>query len=291
MKTMAEEDQTTFATAVADEFPYGSWLVGIVLDLTLNHKTWKKNPYLYACLLGWNDGSYSLRDTAFRICMELWLYICVTKVVQDKDLLDQVCRVFRIDQCTLRLTWKLHKLDFDSDGEAVRKMEGAGGTIDYHIVAIVKGDSGNAQYDLGYRYVYHTTHWGQNTYPSDRKLSPCTHALVVPGYIKHLIEPVRSAVRKSWLELSKRKCGHPAYTYKSRLENHHAVVSAALSVGGASASTHSCGSPIDAASAGTNPRDWQFPSCPTTHHSLPSIAFSPSLISAGWCAYRNLQKK
>ena len=104
MKTIAEEDQTTFATAVADEFPYGSWLVGTVLDLTLNHKTWKKNPYLYASLLGWNEGSYSLRGTAFRICMELWLYTCVTKVVQDKDLLDQVCRVFRIDQCTLRLT-------------------------------------------------------------------------------------------------------------------------------------------------------------------------------------------
>ena len=132
-------------------------------------------------------------------------------------------------------------------------MKGAGGTVDYHIVAIVTGDNGNAQYDL--RYVYHTTHWGQNTYPSDGKLSPCTRVLVVPGYIKHSMEPVHSAVRRSWLELSKRKCGHPAYTDISRLENHHAVVSAALSVGGASASTHSCGSPIDEASAGTNLRD------------------------------------
>ena len=185
--------------------------------------------------------------------MELLLYTCVTKIVQDKHLLEQVCREFRIGQCILTLAWKLHKLDFDSDGAVVRKMEGAGGRVDYHIVAIVKGDNGNTQHDLG--YVYHTTHWRQNTYPSDGKLSPCTRALVVPGYIKHSIELARSAVRRSWLELSKRKCGHPAYTYISRLENHHAVVSAALSVGGASASTHSCGSPIDEASAGTNPRD------------------------------------
>ena len=73
---------------------------------------------------------------------------------------------------------------------------------------------------------------------------------------------MRSAVGRSWLELSKHKCGHPRYTHISRLENHHAVVSAALSVGGACASTNSCGSPIDEASTGTNPRDWQFPDMP-----------------------------
>ena len=85
--------------------------------------------------------------------------------------------------------------------------------------------------------------------------------MVVPGY-KQLIKPVRSAVGTSWLELSKHKCGHPRYTRISRLENHHAVVSAALSVGGACASTNSCGSPIDEASTGTNPRDGQFPDMP-----------------------------
>ena len=47
-KTMAEQDQTTFTKAVATEFPYGKRLVGIILDLTLNHKTWNQNPYLYA---------------------------------------------------------------------------------------------------------------------------------------------------------------------------------------------------------------------------------------------------
>ena len=73
---------------------------------------------------------------------------------------------------------------------------------------------------------------------------------------------MRSAVGRSWLELSKHKCGHPRYTHISRLENHHAVVSAALSVGGACASTNSCGFPIDEASTGTNPRDWQFPDMP-----------------------------
>ena len=141
-------------------------------------------------------------------------------------------------------------------------------------MAIVKGDDGNAQYDLG--YVYHTTHWGQNTYPSDGKLSPCTRALVVPGY-KHLIEPVRSAVGRSWLELSKHKGGHPAYTYISRPENHQDVVSAALSVGEASASTNSCGSPVDEASTGTNPRDWQFPDMPN-HASQDTIDSVKSII-------------
>ena len=111
-KTMAEQYQTTFTKAVATEFPYGKRLVGIILDLTLNHKTWNQNPYLYACLLGWDESNYSLRDdTSFRMGMELLLYTCVTKVVQDKDLLDQVCRVFHTNQCTLRLAWKLHKLD------------------------------------------------------------------------------------------------------------------------------------------------------------------------------------
>ena len=86
--------------------------------------------------------------------------------------------------------------------------------------------------------------------------------MVVPGFIEHSIEPVRSAVRRSWLELSKRKCGHPAYTYISRLENHHAVVSAALSVGEASASTNPCGPPVDEASAGTNPCNWVWPPMP-----------------------------
>ena len=216
LKTMAEEDQTTFAKAVAHEFPFGSELVGIVLDLTLNHKTWKKNPYLYACLLGWNKSEYNYSlcdDTSFRMGMELLLYTCVTMVVQDKQLLEQVRRQFRTDQCTLTLAWKLHKLDIDSDGAVLRKMEGAGGRVDYHIVAIVKGDNGNTQYDLG--YVYHTTHWGQNTYPSDGKLSPCTRALVVPGH-GALIEPVRSAVGRSWLELSKHKGIHQDFTYASR---------------------------------------------------------------------------
>ena len=150
---MAEEDQTTFAKAVADVFPYGSWLVGIVLDLTLNHKTWKKNPYLYACLLGWNKGNYTLcDDSSFRMGMELLLYTCVTKVVQDKHLLKQVCHEFGNNQCTLTLAWKLHKLDVDSDGAVVREMQGAGGRVDYHIVAIVKGVDSSKQHDLGYVY-------------------------------------------------------------------------------------------------------------------------------------------
>ena len=159
-------------------------------------------------------------------------------------------------------------------------MEGAGGRVDCHIVAIVKGDNGNTQYDLG--YVYHTTHWGQNTYPSDGQLSPCTRALVVPGH-KDLKEHVLSAVGRSWLELSKHKGGHPTYTYIyiyiyiSRPEKHRAVVSAAHSVAEATASTNSCGSPVDEASTGTHPRKWQFPKMPN-HASQDTIDAIKSII-------------
>ena len=83
-------------------------------------------------------------------------------------------------------------------------MEGAGGRVDYHIVASVKRDDNISQYDLG--YVYHTTHWKQNTYPPAGPISPCTRALVVPGH-GALIDPVRSAVATSWLALSRHEGG------------------------------------------------------------------------------------
>ena len=155
-------------------------------------------------------------------------------------------------------------------------MEGAGGRVDYHIVAIVKGDNGNTQHDLG--YVYHTTHWRQNTYPSDGQLSPCTRALVVPGHIADLIEPIRSAVGRSWLELSKHKCGHPKYTYISRSENHRAVDSAAHSVAEATASTNSCGSPVDEASTGKHPQAWQFPIMPDQASKASIDAFKSIIV-------------
>ena len=221
----------------------------------MNHKKWKKNPYLYAYVLGTNGKLQCQHDTSFRIGMELLLYICVTMVVQDAHLLRKVREVFGTTRCTLSLVWELHKLDVDSGGSVVRKMEGAGGRVDYHIVATVRRGDEITQYDLG--YVYHTTHWKQNTYPPTGALSPCIRALVVPGHAA-LIEPVRSAVARSWLELSKHE-GSRGFTLLMRPQNHHDVVSAALSVGEASTSTNPCDPPDDEASAGTNSCDWVWP--------------------------------
>ena len=73
--------------------PFGTFLVGGVLNPTLNHNSWKKNPYLYVSLLWWNnEHGYTLSDDIpFRIGMELLLYTCVKKVMQDKHLLQKVC--------------------------------------------------------------------------------------------------------------------------------------------------------------------------------------------------------
>ena len=126
-------------------------------------------------------------------------------------------------------------------------------------MAIVKGVDSSKQYDLG--YVFHTTHWRQNTYPSDGTLSPCTRALIVPRYTP-LLDHVRSAIGRSWLELSKHKGNHQEYTYASRSKDHHDAVSVALCLDEASTSTNSCGAPVDEAPTGTNPCDWKFPDIP-----------------------------
>ena len=134
------------------------------------------------------------------------------------------------------MAWKLHKFDIDSDGTVVRKMEGAGGRIDYHIVVRVPRDGGIAHYDLG--HVYHTTHWRQNTYPPIGPLPPCTRALVVSGD-DTLLEALRSAVAKSWLALSRHEHGR-IFIHLSRDQKHPDEVCAGPSAAATFAGTSRC---------------------------------------------------
>ena len=199
LHTLPPEAHEQFARAVAQEFPRGEKICGLVMDVTVNHKNWKKNPYLYACILGTNGKLQCQHDTSFHMSMELLLYTCVNMVTENAQLLDKCRSVFDNPLCTCSLAWKLHKLDIDSDGSVVRKMEGVGGTIDYHIVASVSHDIGDVHHDLG--YVYHTTHWRENTYHPTGPLPSCTRALVVPGH-DALPQALRTAVAAAWLALS-----------------------------------------------------------------------------------------
>ena len=65
------------------------------------------------------------------------------------------CEVFGADSCSCILVWQLHKLDLDTDGSVVKKLEGAGGRIDYHIVAVCRFGVEVVHHDVG--YICHTT--------------------------------------------------------------------------------------------------------------------------------------
>ena len=151
--------------------------------------------------------------------------------------------------CTCSLAWKLHRYDIGSDGSVVRKIEGAVGRIDYHVVVSVPHDIGFMHYDLG--HVYHATDWKQNTYHPTGPLLPCTRALVVPGH-DVLQQALRTAVAASWLALSKHDNGRH-FCVLSRNQRHPDDVSCAL--------------PAAEASAGTNPCEWSFPPMPGTEAS------------------------
>ena len=101
--------------------------------------------------------------------------------------------------CTCSLAWKLHRYDIGSDGSVVRKIEGAVGRIDYHVVVSVPHDIGFMHYDLG--HVYHATDWKQNAYHPTGPLPPCTRALVVSGHDAFVLA-LRTAFAASWLALS-----------------------------------------------------------------------------------------
>ena len=87
--------------------------------------------------------------------MELLLFKCASIVIGDANLQNKCCEVFKADSCSCILVWKLHKLDLDTDGSVVKKLEGAGGRIDYHIVAVCRFGFEVVHHDVG--YIYHTT--------------------------------------------------------------------------------------------------------------------------------------
>ena len=135
------------------------------------------------------------RDTPFLMSMELLLYTCVNMAAANAQLLEK-CRIFRNRSCTCSLAWKLHRYDIGSDGSVVRKIEGAVGRIDYHVVVSVPHDIGFMHYDLG--HVYHATDWKQNTYHPTGPLLPCTRALLVSGHDAFVLA-LRTAFAASWL--------------------------------------------------------------------------------------------
>jgi hypothetical protein len=202
-KTLQHHARTRFETEVDKEFPVGKKVVGIVLDLTVNYYNWKNTPYLYACLVGQAMGSEWQQCESFRMTMELLLFKCASIVIADADLENKCCQVFQADSCSCILVWTLHKLDLDTDGSVVKKLEGAGGRIDYHIVASCRSGVEVVHHDVG--YIYHTTNWRQNTYHAKAPPPHSTRALVVCSNTL-LEQAFRHAVAKAWLSLSGRFC-------------------------------------------------------------------------------------
>ena len=182
------------------------------------------------------------RDTPFLMSMELLLYTCVNMVAANAQLLEKCRIVFRNRSCTCSLAWKLHRYDIGSDGSVVRKIEGAVGRIDYHVVVSVPHDIGFMHYDLG--HVYHATDWKQNTYHPTGPLPPCTRALVVSGHDAFVLA-LRTAFAASWLALS----GHESvYCVLPRIHSPSVPASGDLAPEEASAGSSSC--------------SWKFPSLP-----------------------------
>ena len=62
--------------------------------------------------------------------MEMLLLKCARVALADAPLQRTCCDVFGADSCTCILAWQLHKLDIDTDGSVVKKLDGAGGRID-----------------------------------------------------------------------------------------------------------------------------------------------------------------
>ena len=137
--------------------------------------------------------------TSVSVTMEMLLFKCVRLACVDEALI-QACRsTFDVRNCECFVAWKLHKYDIDEAGSVVRKMEGAGGRIDYHVVAKCTVDLDEVCHDLG--YVYHTTHWGQNTYHRKAAFAPSSRALLVARDTR-LATAFRIAIASSWLALS-----------------------------------------------------------------------------------------
>ena len=222
--TLSPDAHSNFATEILTEFPVGKKLAGIVLDVTVNYQNWAKTQYLYACLLGKESPLEFQHSTSFRVTMEMLLFTCVTAACKDTNL-QNVCRqVFQAATCSCIVGWQLHKYDIDVDGCVVKKLEGAGGRIDYHIVAACEIGDEIVYHNVG--HIYYTTNWKRNTYHAKSPLPPCTRALVVCGH-QELAEPFRNAVATAWLALSANS-GGPTCCLLPRCQSHPAESSCRL---------------------------------------------------------------
>jgi hypothetical protein len=192
-------DRVVFEAAVDEEFPVGQKLAGTVLDLTVNYQNWKDTPYLYACLVGKELPLEWQQFESFRATMELLLFTCAKVVLDDENLRTTCCKTFGAESCSFILAWQLHKLDFDTDGSVVTKLEGAGGRVDYHIVAECRIGGEVVHHDVG--HIYHTTNWKQNTFHAKAPAPYCTRGLVVCAK-PLLVQCFRHAVAAAWLSLS-----------------------------------------------------------------------------------------
>ena len=192
-------DRKVFDAAVDGEFPVGQKLAGTVVDLTVNYQNWKNTPYLYACLVGKELPLEWQQFESFRATMELLLFTCAKVVLDDENLRTTCCKTFGAESCSFILAWQLHKLDFDTDGSVVAKLEGAGGRVDYHIVAECLIDGEVVHYDVG--HIYHTTNWKQNTFHAEAPAPYCTRGLAVCDK-PLLVQGFRHAVAAAWLSLS-----------------------------------------------------------------------------------------
>ena len=169
-------------------------------------------------------------------------------------------RVFGADSCTCILAWQLHKLDIGTDGSVVKQLEGAGGRIDYHIVAACRIGPDVVYNDVG--YIYHTTHWRQNTYHAKSPLLPCTRVLVVCSQTS-LGKSFRYAIAAAWLALSG-NAGQPACCVLPRLQLHLDAVSG--------------GAPDVDASAGAQFSPWVFPPLPLPRARAEATSIAANII-------------
>jgi hypothetical protein len=196
LQRLHPSDRMISEAAVDNEFPVGKKLAGTVLDLTVNYQNWKDTPYLYACVVGKELPLEWQQFESFRATMELLLFTCAKVVLGDENLRTTCCTTFEAESCSFILAWQLHKLDLGTDGSVVRKLEGGGGRIDYHIVAECRIGAEVVRHDVG--HIYHTTNWKQNTFHSQAPTPHCTRALVVCAK-PSLVQCFQHAVAAAWL--------------------------------------------------------------------------------------------
>ena len=197
--TLSADNQTEFEPALDHQFPNGSKLAGVVLDLIVNYQRWNSTQYLYACIARKHPSSEFQFSTPFAATMGMLLFKCTKMACADEDLKTACRGAFHSRSCRCLVAWELHKYDMDTDGSVVKKMEGGGGRIDYHIAAACAIHNATVHYEAG--HVYHTTHWRQNTYHPTGTFAPCSRALLVCRNTS-LAKPFRTAIASARLAFS-----------------------------------------------------------------------------------------